>query len=128
MDIYEFWKAVLNQNRDALTVYFTDDAVIRWHCTNEQFTVTEYIRANCEYPGKWDGEIERVENTGSGIALASRVFPADRSCSFHVVSFIRIKDDRISEMDEYWSDDGDAPRWRKEMGIGKAIRKLTCFP
>ena len=119
MNINEFWQSVLTQDRAALTTYFTDDAIIRWHCSNEQFTVSEYIRANCEYPGKWDGEIERVENTESGIVLVGRVFPLDRSCSFHVVSFIRMKDDKISEMDEYWSDDGDAPHWRKEMKIGK---------
>ena len=128
MDIHGFWKAVIDQDRDALTEFFTDDAVIRWHCTNEQFTVPEYIRANCEYPGKWDGEIERSENTESGIVLAGRVFHADKSCSFHVVSFIRIRNDRICEMDEYWSDDGDAPQWRKEMGIGKVIRPSTCSP
>lgn len=121
MNIHEFWQAVLTQDRAALSTYFTDDAIIRWRCTNEQFTVSEFIRANCAYPGKWDGEVERVENTESGVVLAGRVFPTDRSCSCHVVSFLRMRDDKISEMDEYWSDDGDAPQWRKEMKIGKAI-------
>lgn len=32
--------------------------------TNEHFTVEEYIRANCEYPREWDGEIQRIEKTG----------------------------------------------------------------
>ena len=119
MNINEFWQAVLTQDREALTAYSKDGAIIRWPCSNEQFTVSEYVRANCEYPGKWNGEIERVESIESGIVLVGRVFPSDRSCSFHVVSFIRMKDDKISEMDEYWSDDGDAPHWRKEMKIGK---------
>ena len=123
MEIQSFWRDVLSQNRDRLPSYFHRDAVIRWHCTNEQFTVAEYVRANCDYPGRWDGEIERIEETGSVIVLAGRVFPSDQTASFHVVSFIRLKDGLISEMDEYWADDGDAPAWRKAMKIGKPIRE-----
>ncbi len=26
-------------------------------------------------------------------------------------------------MDEYWGDDGDAPEWRRTMGIGKRIKQ-----
>lgn len=122
MNINEFWQAILNQDRDGLRSFFCDNAVIRWHCSNEQFTVSEYIRANCEYPGNWDGEIERIEEIGSTIVLVGHVFPVDKSASFHVVSFILTQDDRILEMDEYWADDGDAPTWRRDMKIGKPIR------
>ena len=61
MKIKEFWRDVLAQNAEKLPDYFHKDAAIRWHCSNEQFTVSEYVRVNCEYPGKWQGEIERVE-------------------------------------------------------------------
>lgn len=121
MNIHAFWRDVLSQNEAALPSYFCKDAVIRWHCSNEQFTIAEYVRANCEYPGDWDGVIERVEDLGSAVATVVRVFPADKSASFHVVNFIRLKNDKICEMDEYWADDGDAPEWRKEMKIGKPI-------
>ena len=62
MDVKAFWRDVLSQNREALQAYFCKDAVIRWHCTNEKFSVQEYIKVNCDYPGEWDGEIERIEN------------------------------------------------------------------
>ena len=122
MNIDAFWKDVISQNQDALPSYFCDDAVIRWYCTNEQLTVREYIRANCDYPGQWDGEIERFEENDNGIVMVGRVVPADKSASYHVVSFLKLKDDKIIEMDEYWADDGDAPMWRKEMKIGKPIQ------
>ena len=122
MDINAFWHDVLCKKREALRLYFCDDAIIRWHCSNECFTVSEYIRANCDYPGKWNGDIERTERNGDTIILAGRVFPTDESTSFHVVSFIRLREDRISELDEYWADDDDAPAWRREMKIGKPIR------
>ena len=113
MDINAFWKDVISQNREALPSYFLPDAVIRWHCTNEQFSVAEYVHVNCDYPGKWKGEIERVENAGGIIVLAGRVFSADNEKeSFHVVSFIKLKNDKIAELDEYWADDGEPPEWR----------------
>lgn len=121
MNINLFVKSVLSQNKTALRSFFCKEAVIRWHCTNELFSVEEYIRANCEYPGDWDGEIERIEEIGNTIIAVIRVFPADKSMSYHVVSFIKIKNDMIIEMDEYWSDDGSAPEWRKSMNIGKPI-------
>ena len=121
MDIERFWEAVLAQNEGAIKKYFHDDAYVNWHCTNEHFTAEEFIRANCDYPGKWAGKIERIEYAGDTVVTAVRVYPKDKSASFHVVSFIRIRQDKIASMDEYWADDGDAPQWRREMGIGRPI-------
>ncbi len=122
MDINAFWKDVLSQDRGALAEYFCPDALVRWPCTNEQFTVQEFIRANCEYPGDWDGEIERADRCGDRLVTVVHVFPGDRSASFHAVSFFTLKDGRIMSLDEYWADDGEPPAWRKSMGIGRPIR------
>ena len=84
MDIRAFWSAVLSQDRKALPEYFCRGAVIRWHCSNERFTVEEYVRANCDYPGQWAGEIERIERTDGTVITAVRCFPrtvAPRSMS-----------------------------------------------
>lgn len=123
--IKAFWKAVLAQKRDELPAYFAPDAVIRWHCSNEQFTVEEYIRANCDYPGKWDGTIERIDKTKAGYVTAVKVFPVDHSASYHVVSFLTLESDQIVALDEYWADDGDAPEWRKKLGIGVPIPDMN---
>ncbi len=124
IDINVFWKDVLAQNREKLPAYFCEDACIRWHCTNEEFTVDEYIRANCDYPGDWDGTIERVINCENLIIAVVKVYPKDFSSSFHVTSIAELKDDKIIALDEYWADDGEAPLWRQEMKIGKAISNL----
>lgn len=122
MNIKEFWKDVLEQNEEKLQAYFHEGAVIRWHCSNELFTLSEYIRANCEYPGEWGGEIERIEETADTVITAVKVYPRDKSESFHVVSFLKMENGLIIEMDEYWADDEKAPDWRREMNIGKPIR------
>lgn len=122
MEIQKFWKAVLDQDETAIRPYFHPDACINWHCTNEHFTVDEYIVANCEYPGQWDGVVERVEAADNLIITVTHIYPTDRSMSFHVTSFLRMKDDKITVMDEYYADDGTAPQWRLEKHIGTPIR------
>lgn len=122
MDIYQFWKDVLEQNADAIREYFDKNAYINWHCTNEHFNVDEFIIANCEYPGEWEGEVERVEKTDDLWITVTHVYPKDRTLSFHVTSFIKIMDDKITAVDEYWADDGMAPKWRLDKQIGVQIK------
>ncbi len=122
MDIYKFWSAVLQQDADAIRPFFHKDAWVNWHNTNEHFTVEEFIRANCEYPGDWDGEIEQVMRTDTHIITATHVISKDGKLSFHATSFIRVVDDKIASVDEYWGDDGDAPQWRRDKHIGTKIK------
>lgn len=122
MDIYKFWKDVLEQNADAIKDYFDKNAYINWHCTNEHFNVDEFIIANCEYPGNWDGEVERVEKINDLFITVTHVYSEDRTLSFHATSFIKVIDDKITAVDEYWADDGMAPDWRLDRQIGKAIK------
>lgn len=122
MEIKQFWADVLRQDAEALRAYFHKDAFVNWHCTNEHFTVEEYIRANCEYPGEWAGEIERLHPFDDMIVTAVRVYPVDGSASFHVTSFLKVENGKIRSMDEYWADDGPAPQWRLEKHLGRPIR------
>ena len=122
MDEQAFFRAVVGQDETALRAFFHPAARIFWPCTNERFSVEEYLRANCEYPGRWDGELERVEWAGDVTILAGRIFGGER-VSAHVVSFLKIADGRIAEMTEYFGGDGPAPEWRREMRIGTKIRE-----
>lgn len=122
MDINKFWNAVLKQDAGKIKDFFKENAYVNWHCTNEHFTVDEYITANCEYPGKWDGKIERMEQIGDLIVTATKVYTSDQQLSFHVVSYLRIEDDKIVSLDEYWGDDGTAPKWRLDKKIGTPIK------
>ena len=75
MNIKQFWKAVLAQDEEEIRKYFHKDAYVNWHCTNEHFTVDEYIIANCEYPGEWDGIIERTEIVNELIITVTQISP-----------------------------------------------------
>lgn len=122
MDIKEYWKAALAQDAVKMRGFFHPGAWVNWHNTNEHFTLEEFIRANCEYPDKWDGKIERAEQYQSLIITAVHVFAKEKPLSFHAVSFFRIENDKIISIDEYWGDDGPAPQWRLDKHIGKAIK------
>lgn len=122
MDIRGFWNAVLSQDGEKMKGYFREDAYINWHCSNEHFSVDEYIRVNCEYPGEWDGTIERIEQIGDLVITVVNVYTIDKKMPFHVVSFLKIDDEKIVSIDEYWGEDGHAPQWRLDKHIGTPIK------
>lgn len=121
MDVEQFVTAIASQNPTTLNQFFHPDAIIRWPCTNEVFTLADYLSANCDYPGTWQGEVERVETTGNTVILVYHVWSLEDAQSSHCVSFIQLKENRICEMDEYWADDSPIPDWRKQKQLGKPI-------
>ncbi len=123
LDIHRYWSAVLAQDAAELREFFAPDAYVNWHNTNEHFTVEEFIRANCEYPGQWAGEIEQMLFAENTVITAVHVYTQDKTLSFHVTSFIRLQAGKIASIDEYWGDDGPAPGWRQDMKIGRRIRE-----
>lgn len=121
MDIHAYWAATLAQRPEEMRAFFCADAWIDWPNTNERFTVAEFVRANCEYPGRWTGRVERVEPIPGGLVAAVRVAARDGSASFHVVSFARLREEKIAALTEYWGDDGPPPAWRCALRLGQAI-------
>lgn len=117
----DYWQKVAKQDREGLTLLFNADAKIRWHCTNEEFTAEEFIRVNCDYPDEWNGDIERLDIRDDTVITVTRVY--SEAASFHVCSFFQFEGDHISQLDEYWGDDGAAPEWRQAMKIGREIKE-----
>lgn len=115
----QYWNHIAAQDEEELRKYFHKDACVRWHDTNEQFNVEEFIRANCDYPGSWCGEVERVEHVENIIITVAHVWSKENS--FHVTSFFGMKDDKIKVLDEYWGEDGLVPQWRIDKHIGQPI-------
>jgi len=113
-DPVNFVAAIAAQDADALRQFFVPEATIYWHDSNEKFCVQEYVRANCEYPGSWNGEIERIAKTDSGLILLTKIFSHD-FVTF-VTAFITLSGGKISRLDEYYADyNTDIPEWRQKM-------------
>ena len=76
--IEKYWQDTLNQDEIAIREYFSHEAIIYWHNTNEKFTVEDYILANCKYPGNWSGVIERIEKLEDLIITVVKVCAKDK--------------------------------------------------
>ena len=121
-----FFDAVVSQNATKLASLFEVDATIIWANTDEQFSVAEYVRATCEYPGNWQGVIEKVsvEPVADGKKRVTAIAKVtnDSGNSFRAVSFFEIsRAGLIQTLTEYWGDITQAPKWRQDLHIGKRI-------
>lgn len=121
--LHPYFASIAAQDAEAIRNFFHPDAQILWHNTNERFTLDGFLRANCEYPGSWAGEVERAESLGEGRVLSvARVWIRGGGPSFHVVSFFELAEGKIVRLDEYWGDDGPAPAWRQGLRLSAPIR------
>lgn len=112
IDVEGFFRAVIEKDAKRLAPFFASDAEVIWRQTGERFNAEEYVRVNCAYPGEWRGEIERIHVCGSLAVVAAAVRSADGYSRHHVVSFIECDGARITRLDEYWSEDCEAPERR----------------
>lgn len=92
-----FWRAVAAQEKDPLREFFAEGAEVLWPNTNERFAVEEYLRANCEYPGKWHGKIEKMLDTAEGSVTVTRVWSEE--FSVRAISFFRWQGEKILRLD-----------------------------
>lgn len=122
MNIEKYWESTLKQRAEEMRKFFHPKAKVRFHNTNEEFTVDEFIEINCEYPGSWAGMIERIEKIGKIQIIVLQVFDREQNLFFHVTSFMEIEEDKIVSIDEYWGEDGCPPQWRLDKKIGKKIK------
>lgn len=118
------FQSTVMQKAERMKEYFKEEALINWHNTNECFSRDEYIRVNCEYPGSWLGNVERMELTGNVVILVGAVKPKDSVAALHVTSFYEFNEDKVIRLDEYWGEDGKAPQWRIDMEIGRSINNI----
>jgi hypothetical protein len=65
-----------------------------------------------------------VDETQNGeVVCVSKIWNEEIVC--RCVSFIKLIDDKISRLDEYWGDVTEVPEWRRKMNIGETISKAV---
>ena len=115
MDFERYWQDCIRQDKESLRTWFWPDARIIWPCTEEVFTVEEFLLANCEYPGVWSGELLNVIQTPMGAVTECRIVAADGKYSCHVASIFTVYNGKIASLTEYYADDGPPPQWRVKL-------------
>lgn len=112
--ILSLWQAVAEQDERKLARFFTVDAQIFWPNTDERFDLPGYLRANCDYPGRWSGQVEKI--AGNGGYSVARVWSPE-GVTARAVTFYQWRNGKIERMVEYWGDVGSAPDWRRGLSL-----------
>lgn len=112
---------ITEENKENLLKYFNNDAHILWYETNEKFTVNEYLQINSIYPKKWIGNIKRIENKNNLIIFVGEVKSKDNLSCYYCTSFVTMKNNKISLLEEFWTKVSTPPHWRKKLNIGTSI-------
>ncbi len=121
MDIQAFIIAVVDKKENQMRRFLADELIVRWHNTNEQFNLEEYLKVNCSYPGNWLGKVEAIIPTSEGCVAVVQISSEDESVKVHQISVMKIMNEKIVALDEYYSEDGSIPQWRLDMNIGSLI-------
>jgi ketosteroid isomerase-like protein len=96
---------------DDLPALLHDDFVCRYVHTGETFDRDSWVRLNADYPGFDRMILEDL--VGSADRAAARCHVSGHSDGrpqhFEVATFVAVRDDRILEMTEVWTDVAQAP-------------------
>jgi ketosteroid isomerase-like protein len=91
-----------------------DDLVVEWPVSAERIVGREnFVRINAEYPEGWAIRVLRI--VADGELVISEVEVPHEAIGLHrVVSFWTVRDGRITDGREYWTEVGGdpSPEWR----------------
>ena len=114
--IIKFWEYINKAEFDKLTEVMAADANVILPNTNEKFVGREnYIRFNRDYPGRWFADVQKLFEADDEIVTAVKIFNKE-GMSLYVTSFFKVKNGLITQITEYWGENGEPPTWRKGKG------------
>ncbi|PRX16939.1 SnoaL-like protein [Orenia metallireducens] len=111
--VKKFWNCFDNGNFDETKKYLEANIIVRWPNTREIFRDRDsFVLVNKKYPGRWRIRIEKLISKGDEVVSVVKVESEDRVQSFYATSFFSFEDGLISEITEYWGNNGEPPEWR----------------
>lgn len=111
--VKKFWTLMSEGKFDEVGELMKENAEVWFPNTREVFKGRDrYINFNKKYPGRWIITIDKILFKEDMVVSAVKVESEDKTSSFYATSFFTIKDNLISEITEYWGDNGEPPKWR----------------
>lgn len=96
------------------------EAVVQWFNTREIFRGRDkFILANQRYPGSWRINIEKLISLQDMVITVVEAESQEPAMSFYATTFFRLANSLICEIEEYWSENGEPPKWRIEEGLAE---------
>lgn len=118
--VKKFWALMSDGMFDEVGELMEEDAYVWLPNTREVFKGKDkYINFNKKYPGRWIITLDKIFSKDEIVVSAVKVEAEDKSSSFYATSFFTVKDSLISEIVEYWGDNGEPPQWRVEEALSE---------
>ncbi|MDF2588638.1 MAG: hypothetical protein K0S41_2479 [Anaerocolumna sp.] len=115
-----FWKYIDSANFEGLSEIMLDETCVWLPNTKEVFRgKNKYIEFNKQYPGRWYANVEKLFIADDTVITTTYIFNLDQSITFYVTSFFIIKEEKIEEITEYWSENSAPPTWRLEADLSE---------
>lgn len=113
--IKRFWNLMSRGMFEDAGKLMAENCVVFFPNTKEVFRGRDkYVKMNQKYPGRWIISIEKLLSNEDTVVSAAKVESEDKSSSFYDTAFFTIKNNVITEIAEYWGDNGEPPMWRIE--------------
>lgn len=113
-----FWKYIDSANFEGLSEIMLDETCVWLPNTKEVFRgKNKYIEFNKQYPGRWYANVEKLLIADDTVITTTYIFNLDQSITFYVTSFFIIKEEKIEEITEYWSENSAPPMWRLQSDL-----------
>lgn len=103
----DLWAMIDAQQWDKIPDLLDPAVQVRYVHTGEVFDVESYVRLNRDYPGRWHAAVTDLVGDGDRAVSCTRIYDAEMT--YWVASFATIRNGRITEMVEVWTDAGQQP-------------------
>lgn len=118
--VRKFWSYISNQNFTMVGSLMEKNVVVKLANTREKFVRAEdFVRFNEKYPGNWKASIEKLFSIKDVVISVVKLEDAEQPTSYYVTSFFVIRDNLITELTEYYGDNGEPPAWRVEQSLSE---------
>ena len=113
-----YWQHMTEGNAEGIRTFFDPTALSYLHDTNEILTVDDWVNHlnSSNSSEDWHMTIDRIDKLENGQIL---IITFHRSPSWvgFITSFFTIKNDKIMELNEYYSpcDNNIVPQWRDDL-------------
>lgn len=118
--VQKFWSYISNRNFTMVGSLMEKNVVVKLANTREKFVRAEdFVRFNEKYPGNWKASIEKLFSIKDVVISVVKLEDAEQPTSYYVTSFFVIRDNLITELTEYYGDNGEPPAWRVEQSLSE---------
>ena len=112
--IQRLWDRMQARDWVGISELLATDLVVEWPVSGERIVGPEnFVRVNAEYPEGWSIKVLRIVAEGEAVVSEVEV-PHDSMGIHRVVSFWTVRNGKIIDGREYWTELGSAPapEWR----------------